>query len=75
MTAKAIPPRPATETWRVTKPAIESAGGVIATQHRLASEAGAEILAGGGNAIDAAIAASFVLATVEPWMSGLGGGG
>jgi len=75
VTSKAISPRPATETWNLTKPAIESAGGVIATQHRLASEAGAEILADGGNAIDAAIAASFVLATVEPWMSGLGGGG
>ena len=75
MTSKAIPPRPATEAWRLTKPVIESVGGVIATQHRLASEAGAKILADGGNAIDAAIAASFVLATVEPWMSGLGGGG
>ena len=63
------------ERWVVRKPAVTSRGGVVATQHQAASEAGARVLAEGGNAVDGAIAASLALATVEPWMSGLGGGG
>jgi gamma-glutamyltranspeptidase/glutathione hydrolase len=47
--------------------------GIGATSQTLASEAAAQILAKGGSAVDAAIAANAVLAVVEPMMNGLGG--
>lgn len=49
--------------------------GVVAAQHRTAAEVGAAVLAAGGDAVDAAIATSFALGVVEPWMSGAAGGG
>jgi gamma-glutamyltranspeptidase / glutathione hydrolase len=47
--------------------------GVVATSQAVASQAGAAILARGGNAVDAAIAANAALGVIEPMMNGVGG--
>src|SRR2546430_2792428 len=52
---------------------VISQQGIVAASQVLASQAGAQILARGGSAVDAAIASNAVLAVTEPLMCGLGG--
>jgi len=50
-----------------------TARAVVATPHHLASEAGRAVLASGGNAVDAAVAANLALGIVTPYCAGPGG--
>jgi gamma-glutamyltranspeptidase/glutathione hydrolase len=52
---------------------VISIGGIVASEHPLASQAGASILASGGHAVDAAIAVNAVMGVVAPMMNGVGG--
>ena len=70
-----MPSHALSRTQNVTKTVIETEGGVVAAQNALAAEAGAEVLRAGGDAVDAAVATSFAIGVLEPWMSGPAGGG
>ncbi len=59
----------------IRKPARRAKGGIVAAQSRRAAEVGAGVLAAGGDCVDAVVATTFALNVLEPWMSGMGGGG
>ena len=77
--ARALTPR----DWRARagtrfdteKRPVVAARGMVVTNHPLGSAAGVEMLAAGGNAVDAAVAALFALSVVEPMMVGIFGAG
>ena len=62
-------------TFDCEKEPATGSRGMVVTNHPLASAAGAEMMAAGGNAFDAAIASLFTLTVVEPMMVGIVGGG
>jgi gamma-glutamyltranspeptidase/glutathione hydrolase len=62
-------------TFKCRKQSAVASRGMVVTNHPLASAAGAQMLAEGGNAVDAAICAFFTLSIVEPMMVGVLGGG
>jgi len=58
---------------RATRPVVMGRNGMVSSGHYLASLAGAKVLQEGGNAVDAALAASLTLSVVAPETSGPGG--
>jgi gamma-glutamyltranspeptidase / glutathione hydrolase len=59
--------------WHHYKSEPVARGGMVTAEHHLAADAGVEMLREGGNAVDAAVAAAFVMGVVEPFTSGIGG--
>jgi gamma-glutamyltranspeptidase/glutathione hydrolase len=72
-------PRPAADYIRTAidrtqgRSMVMAAGGIAASEHPLASQAGASVLARGGHAVDAAIAVNAAMGVVAPMMNGVGG--
>lgn len=61
--------------WVIDRVEALGRNGMVAAKHELAAEVGVAVLEDGGNAVDAAVATAFAVGVVEPFMSGIGGGG
>jgi gamma-glutamyltranspeptidase / glutathione hydrolase len=62
-------------TWLMDKSGASSPGGMVVAKQDLAAWAGAEVLAEGGNAVDAAVAMGWVMAVMEPYNTSIAGAG
>lgn len=65
----------AANSWMPKRISPLSKRGMVAAKMPQAAQIGADIMAAGGNAIDAAVATAFAVGVCEPWMNGIGGGG
>ncbi|QFU15503.1 gamma-glutamyltransferase [Microvirga thermotolerans] len=72
--AQPVAPSPEAPTGRIAKGTAAATKDMVAAANPLAAQAGREILAAGGSAVDAAVAVQLVLNLVEPQSSGIGGG-
>ena len=68
-----VPPANAAADRSQGRSMVISRGGIVAAESPLAAQAGATVLARGGNAIDAIVATNAVMGVVEPMMNGMGG--
>jgi len=75
MLAFAVPAGAPAHAGAATAAAVVSNRGMVVTAQHLASEAGADVLRRGGNAVDAAVAVGYALAVTHPCCGNLGGGG
>ncbi|WP_341269356.1 gamma-glutamyltransferase [Morganella morganii] len=63
------------QLYAASEPAVEARNGMVVSSQHLASQAGADILKAGGNAVDAAVAVGYAQAVVNPCCGNIGGGG
>lgn len=63
------------QLYAASEPAAEARNGMVVSSQHLASQAGADILKSGGNAVDAAVAVGYAQAVVNPCCGNIGGGG